>query len=161
MSIFYDNTSGLITLQTKHTSYQMKVDPYRHLQHLYYGAFIGTQDMSYLHRHYDRGFSGNPYVARDDRTYSLDTISQEYTSFGVGDYRVPSFIATLENGTRCTEFLFEGLQILPGKYDLAGLPASYDFGLWPRLRDARPEQRAQFELTYSGIHWPASTPPAS
>ena len=80
MSIFYDNTSGLITLQTKHTSYQMKVDPYRHLQHLYYGAFIGTQDMSYLHRHYDRGFSGNPYVARDDRTYSLDTISQEYLS---------------------------------------------------------------------------------
>lgn len=25
---------------------------------------------------------------------------------------------------------------------------------WPRLRDASPEQRAQFELSYSGIHWP-------
>jgi hypothetical protein len=36
-----------------------------------------------------------------------------------------------------------------------GLTASYDFSHWPRLRDASPEQRAQFELSYSGIHWPA------
>lgn len=36
-----------------------------------------------------------------------------------------------------------------------GLTASYDFSLWTRLRDASPEQRAQFELSYSGIHWPA------
>lgn len=36
-----------------------------------------------------------------------------------------------------------------------GLTASYDFSRWPRLRDARPEQQAQFELSYSGIHWPA------
>lgn len=33
-----------------------------------------------------------------------------------------------------------------------GLTASYDFSRWPRLRDASPEQRAQFELSYSGIH---------
>lgn len=36
-----------------------------------------------------------------------------------------------------------------------GLTASYDFSRWSRLRDASPEQRAQFELSYSGIHWPA------
>ena len=36
-----------------------------------------------------------------------------------------------------------------------GVMASYDFGRWPRLRDASAEQRAQFELSYSGIHWPA------
>lgn len=36
-----------------------------------------------------------------------------------------------------------------------GLIASYDFSRWPRLRDASPELRAQFELSYSGIHWPA------
>ena len=36
-----------------------------------------------------------------------------------------------------------------------GLIASYDFNNGPRLRDASPEQRSQFELSYSGIHWPA------
>ncbi len=35
-----------------------------------------------------------------------------------------------------------------------GTMASYDFSRWPRLRDASPEQRAHFELSYSGIHWP-------
>jgi hypothetical protein len=36
-----------------------------------------------------------------------------------------------------------------------GLQASYDFALWPRLLHADDEQRRQFELSYSGIHWPA------
>ncbi len=36
-----------------------------------------------------------------------------------------------------------------------GKQASYEFNLWPRLRDASQAQRAQFELSYSGIHWPA------
>ena len=35
-----------------------------------------------------------------------------------------------------------------------GKVASYDFSRWPRLRDASPEQRSRFELSYSGIHWP-------
>ncbi|MBR1758105.1 MAG: alpha-galactosidase [Lachnospiraceae bacterium] len=128
MSIFFDQNRGLITLHTKTTSYQMKIDSYRHVQHLYYGASIGDADMSYLHRHYDRGFSGNPYNARCDRTYSLDTLSQEYTSFGVGDFRISSLIATIADGSSCTEFLFEDLKILPGKYALPGLPVSYDRG---------------------------------
>ena len=36
-----------------------------------------------------------------------------------------------------------------------GRQASYEFCQWPRLRDASQEQRASFELTYTGIHWPA------
>ena len=35
-----------------------------------------------------------------------------------------------------------------------GLVASYDFSCWPRLKGATAEQRAHFELSYSGIHWP-------
>lgn len=35
-----------------------------------------------------------------------------------------------------------------------GKQASYEFDSWPRLRDATQEQRAQFELSYTGIHWP-------
>ena len=34
-----------------------------------------------------------------------------------------------------------------------GLVASYRFADWKRLRAATPQQRADFYLTYSGIHW--------
>ena len=36
-----------------------------------------------------------------------------------------------------------------------GIIASYDFSQWPKLRDASPEQRSLFEISYSGIHWPS------
>lgn len=35
-----------------------------------------------------------------------------------------------------------------------GLQASYPFMMWKRLRNATKEQRQQFYLSYSGIHWP-------
>lgn len=35
-----------------------------------------------------------------------------------------------------------------------GLVASYPFAIWKRLREATPEQRADFYLSYTGIHWP-------
>ena len=35
-----------------------------------------------------------------------------------------------------------------------GLVASYRFADWKRLRDASQQQRADFYLSYSGIHWP-------
>ena len=34
-----------------------------------------------------------------------------------------------------------------------GLQASYPFSLWKRLANATPEQRQNFYLSYTGIHW--------
>lgn len=35
-----------------------------------------------------------------------------------------------------------------------GVQAGYKFARWPRLASATVEQRADFYLTYGGIHWP-------
>ena len=35
-----------------------------------------------------------------------------------------------------------------------GEVASYPFAMWDRLRMATKEQREDFYLTYTGIHWP-------
>lgn len=35
-----------------------------------------------------------------------------------------------------------------------GVRASYAFVNWPRLADATPEQRLDFQLSCFGIHWP-------
>ena len=81
MSIVYDEAQKTISLHTKNTTYQMQVDKYGFLLHLYYGK--KTEGcMDYLLTYYDRGFSGNPYDAGNDKTYSMDSLPQEFPSLG-------------------------------------------------------------------------------
>ena len=80
----------LITLETLHSTYQMKIDQYGFLLHLYYGIKI-SGDASILIVPRDHGFSGNPYDAGNDRTYSLDHLPQEYSVYGGADYRSTLF----------------------------------------------------------------------
>ena len=128
MSIRYIEETKQLILETENTAYQMKIDELGYLQHLYYGPKLGQNDMSYPFRIYDHGFSGNPYDMRLNRAYSLDSMAQEYTSFGVGDYRVTSIAASCSDGSRCAEFRYVGHEIIEGKYSIPGLPSVYDNG---------------------------------
>lgn len=125
MAILIEKEKKLITIHTKHTTYQMTVGRYGHLLHLYYGKRCGG-DMRYLLQFYDRGFSGNPYDAGKDRTYSLDVLPQEYPCFGSGDFRSPALILEDEKGVCCTDLKVVDCEIKKGKYGLPGLPAAYD-----------------------------------
>ena len=87
MGIVYCEADRTFTIQTKNTTYQMQVDRFGFLLHLYYGKKTDGSCMDYLLTYYDRGFSGNPYDAGSDRTYSMDALPQEYPCYGTGDYR--------------------------------------------------------------------------
>ena len=87
MAIIYNPNKKIFTLHTAHTTYQMQVDPLGYLLHLYYGEKTNSS-MDYVLTYADRGFSGNPYEAGTDKTFSLDTLPQEYTAYGNGDYRI-------------------------------------------------------------------------
>ena len=76
MAIIYEESGRVFTLQTNTSSYQMKAGEHDVLLHLYYGEKIEPYDMSYLIMRADRGFSGNLYEARKDRTFSLDYLPQ-------------------------------------------------------------------------------------
>ena len=89
---------GVFQIETADTMYQMKVDAFGVLHHLWYGAKTGCV-MDYLLDYPDVGFSGNIYEAENQRTYSLDTLPLEYASGGVGDFRVPAISVTHENGS--------------------------------------------------------------
>ena len=67
MAIIFDTEKKIFTLHTNHTTYQLQVDRYGFLLHLYYGS-RANGSMEYLLTHYDRGLSGNPYEAGGDRT---------------------------------------------------------------------------------------------
>lgn len=124
MSILYDERQKTLTLHTKHTTYQMQIDRYGFLLHLYYGK-RAEGCMDYLLTYYDRGFSGNPYDAGNDKTYSMDALPQELPSLGTGDYRTPACIIKNTDRTYSSDFRYVRHEIREGKYALEGLPAVY------------------------------------
>ena len=124
MGIIYCEKDRIFTLQTKNTTYQMQVDRYGFLLHLYYGKKTDTC-MDYLLTYYDRGFSGNPYDAGEDRTYSMDTLPQEFPCYGNGDFRSTAFVVENADGSMSCDLRYKSHKIFDGKYNLEGLPAVY------------------------------------
>ena len=124
MGIIYCQTDRTFTIHTMTTTYQMKVDDYGFLLHLYYGKKV-TGSMDYLLTYYDRGFSGNPYDAGNDRTYSMDSLPQEFPCLGNGDYRSVALSVENADGTFSCDLRYRGYEITKGKYRLPGLPAVY------------------------------------
>lgn len=122
MAIIYNPNQRIFTLHTKHSTYQMKVDSLGYLLHLYYGA-KNNSSMEYVLTYADRGFSGNPYAAGEDRTYSLDALPQEFPTLGTGDYRNIALDIKNSRGIESTNLLYKKHEIRKGKYALQGLPA--------------------------------------
>lgn len=125
MPISYDADKQIFKLDTNSTSYCMQILEGGILAHLYYGQHLVDSDLSYLVRYKDRGFSGNPEGFFGRRSFSLDTIPQEYSGFNVGDYRSPSVHILRSNGSSETDFRYKAHHIAQGKYSLKDLPASW------------------------------------
>ncbi|MBO0587370.1 alpha-galactosidase [Sporosarcina sp. E16_8] len=123
MAIHFDSKKNRFHLQANDTSYVMEVVRDGYLLHLYWGRKINDFNYSNEIQLVDRGFSGNPY--KEDRTFSLDTLPQEYPQFGNTDYRKPAYQVQLENGSTISDLRYESHEIRKGKPALPGLPATY------------------------------------
>ena len=121
MSIQFHEETGIFSLTTENTLYQIRADASGVLLLLYYGKKTDT-DMSYLIRYTDRGFSGNPHELAGNRGFSLDTLPQEYAGSGVGDYRLPAVQVISPNGSRSVDLRYAGHEITAGRKPLPGLP---------------------------------------
>lgn len=126
MAIIYEPSDRTFTLQTKHSTYQMQVGDYGVLLHLYYGARVDGCSLDYLILKKDAGFSGNPYEAGRDRTFSLDLLPQEFPSYGVGDYRSTCIGVCNADGSRGVDCRYVSHEITKGAHPLPGMPALYD-----------------------------------
>ncbi|MBE5869788.1 MAG: alpha-galactosidase [Lachnospiraceae bacterium] len=124
MAILFEEKKKIFTLETKKTAYQMMVDQYGVLLHLYYGKKInGTAE--HVLTYNDRGFSGNINDTGKDRTYSLDVLAQEYPTLGTGDYRNVALVVENSDGSVWCDLRYVSHTIKEGKYSLKGLPAVY------------------------------------
>ncbi|MDE6625400.1 MAG: alpha-galactosidase [Lachnospiraceae bacterium] len=124
MSIIYDEAKKTFNLTTNNSSYQFKIDEYGFLLHLYYGKKTQQIADSIL-TFADRGFSGNPYDAGNDKTYSLDILPQEFPVRGNGDYRNTALLVENAQGITGCDLRYISHRISKGKYSLEGLPAVY------------------------------------
>lgn len=123
MNILFDEHRQVFHLQGPNTSYVMQIVRHGYLAHLYWGKKINTYRQSNPILFMDRGFS--PSVDPSDRGFSLDTMPQEYPSYGNGDFRTPAYQAELDNGSTISDFRYKSHSIFPGKPALEGLPATY------------------------------------
>lgn len=111
-------------LTTAHTLYQIGVDAFGVLYHLWYGEKTDC-NMKYLYNYPDVGFSGNPYEAGKLRNYSMDTLPLEYATIGNGDYRIAAAAAVHADGSCALDLRYDYHEIREGKYTISGLPAVY------------------------------------
>lgn len=61
----------------------------------------------------------------DNRTYSLDTLPQEYPVLGTGDNRSTALVIRNADYSECCDLRYVSHEIIKGKYKLDGLPAVY------------------------------------
>lgn len=123
MSIVYDEKEMVFHLQTKNTSYVMKVLDGKYLTHVYWGKKINIPDME--NAQLNRWICFSPITNSENPTYSLDFVCQEYPVGCGTDYRIPAISAVYADGSRNVKLLYEGYRMIEGKPGLKGLPAVY------------------------------------
>lgn len=123
MGITFDASDQTFHLQAGETSYILEIVRSKYVAHRYWGPRIRRYRHSNKLRFTDRSFSPNPDPS--DRTFSLDTLPQEYPAYGNTDFRAPAYHVQLKNGSTITDLTYTGHRIIQGKPALAGLPATY------------------------------------
>ncbi len=121
MAILVDEKNQIFHLQTKNTSYIMRVLEGKYLAHVYWGKKMDTPDID--NAQLNRGICFSPI--NDNWRYSLDFVAQEYPTGCGTDYRVPAISALYDDGSRTVELKYEGFNVSAGKPKLKGLPATY------------------------------------
>ncbi|MDD3016746.1 MAG: alpha-galactosidase, partial [Lactococcus chungangensis] len=124
--ITFDENKQIFHLSNASISYLIGIEKEAYLSHLYFGKAIKTYHDGRKYPAINRSFSPNPDgIPLKTRDFSLDTILQEMPSYGHGDFRNPAVQIKQVNGSSITEFVYDSYEIIFGKPELDGLPATY------------------------------------
>lgn len=124
MGIHFVKESSVFHLQSGHTSYVIGITKQGYLAHYYWGARIRGHRLDELLELKGRA-SFTPTTDLNQQELSLDTLPQEYPSYGGSDFRSPAMHVLQPNGSTVTELICDSYRITPGKPALDGLPAVY------------------------------------
>ena len=96
----------VFSLETNNTSYLFRVTTRGHLEHVYYGTRVSLADADALCL--KNNMMLGTTVAYDDKdtAYSLETLPQEYSGIGKGDFRHTPMELILPDGSFVTDFVY-------------------------------------------------------
>ncbi len=164
----------IFLLQTKNTSYMMRILETGHAEHLHYGGSLISEDKyeklkseidlpqadkdmlskiaAAIAPKHDFGGGNMNGFSDDFRNVSLEMYGLEAPTFGKGDIRDPLLEVTYANGSTTANFLYYDYEVRKGKRALETLPSSYDDTdtcqqLVLKLTDK--EYSARLDLVYS------------
>lgn len=121
--VFHESTKTF-HLQNDQISYIFCVLRNGVLGQLYFGKRLKDKaDFAHLVEANEYGMTCHVY--EDDPRYSMEHIRQEYPVYGTTDFRQPAIEVLQENGSRISQFVYEGHEIKAGKPKLEALPATY------------------------------------
>ena len=122
--ISFNKEHNSFRLETPSSTYIITIAKKGYVAHTYYGDKLGPDDVSYLTRQMEYGFSDSE-IFREKHSL-LDFLPQEYPTSGVGDYRESSLAITNSNGNNAVELKYKSFKITDGAMPLPGLPAVFD-----------------------------------
>lgn len=122
--ITFDEKNKVFHLHNDQISYLISIEDGGTLSHLYFGKSIKAYHGELRYPRLDRGFSVN-LPGSLDRTFSKDSLPQEYSSAGEMDFRTPAMIVRQPDGSNAVFLTYENYQIVPGKPELKGLPHAW------------------------------------
>lgn len=122
--ITFDEKNKVFHLHNDQISYLISIEDGGTPSHLYFGKSIKAYHGELRYPRLDRGFSGN-LPGSLDRTFSKDSLPQEYSSAGEMDFRTPAMIVRQPDGSNAVFLTYENYQIVPGKPELKGLPHAW------------------------------------
>lgn len=126
MNVFYDAAQNAFRLDTPHSSYVMALADGKWLGQVYYGARLTQGDLDWAVGCLN--LDENPYtpdrLPREEACF-FDRYPSEYPVSNAGDFRECCF--TVRGGSGMIDCLpeFRSCEILPGKPELEGLPATF------------------------------------
>ncbi len=125
MAIVFNEKNKTFSLHSATSTYQLKIGNLNYVNHLYYGPTILDDDLAFLIRRYDRGFSGNPYDSLKERTFSLDAQPQEFSTQQQGDFRINSIEVQNSDGSFSFNGRYVSHKLYKGPFSLNGLPTPF------------------------------------
>ncbi len=125
MPIHFDESRKIFKLDTKNSTYAIKIFEGGYLLHLHYGKRLTDTNLDFLIPHtVDVSYSPRA-MAVSDPQFSTDIKPMEYSVNGTGDYRVSALQIRAACGNAATDLRYKSHKIYAGKYSLPGLPATY------------------------------------
>jgi len=121
--IKFNKESKSFYLNTTSSTYVITISKKGYLAHTYYGPKITEEDVSYLTRQMEYGFS-NSEIFREKHSL-LDFLPQEYPTDGVGDYRQSALAISDSTNHNAVELKYKSYKISKETPKLPGLPCVF------------------------------------